>query len=62
MALLGQFWNVLYKMAAYDILHKSFFFLFTGESKVGWLVVGVKADCLSGDLGLWIGCPPWGSF
>ena len=30
----------------------------------GWLllVVGVKADYLTRDLGLWVGCPPWGSF
>ena len=24
--------------------------------------VGVKADCLNKDLGLKVGCPPWGSF
>ena len=30
--------------------------------KYKWLVVGFKADCLAGDLGLWMGCPPWGSF
>ena len=26
--------------------------------QVGQLVVGFKADCLTGDLGLWMGCPP----
>ena len=25
---------------------------------IGWLAVGFKADCLKGDLGLWVGCPP----
>ena len=25
-------------------------------------VVGVKADCLTRDLGLLVECPPWGSF
>ena len=29
---------------------------------VDWLVVGVKADYLTRDLGLWEGCPPWGVF
>ena len=28
----------------------------------GWLVVGVKADYHTRDLGLWVGCPPWGVF
>ena len=28
---------------------------------VGWLVVGVKSDCLPRDLGLQVECPPWGS-
>ena len=27
-----------------------------------WLVVGFKANCLMGDLGLWVGCPPLGVF
>ena len=26
------------------------------------MVVGVKADCLSRDLGLWVECPPWKVF
>ena len=26
------------------------------------VVVGVKADCLTRDLGLWVVCPPWGFF
>ena len=26
------------------------------------VVVGFKADCLTGDLGPWVECPPWGSF
>ena len=29
---------------------------------VGWLVVGFMIDCLTRDLGQWVGCPPWGSF
>ena len=32
------------------------------KEMVGWLVVGVKADYLTRDLGLWVGCPPWGVF
>ena len=32
-----------------------------GASK-GWLVVGAKADCLTRKLGLWVECPPLGSF
>ena len=26
------------------------------------LVVGFMADCLTRDLGQWVGCPPWGVF
>ena len=26
------------------------------------VVVGIKADYLTGNLGLWVGCPPVGSF
>ena len=26
------------------------------------VVGGVKADYHTRDLGLWVGCPPWGSF
>ena len=29
---------------------------------VAVVVVGFEADCLAGDLDLWVGCPPWGSF
>ena len=32
------------------------------KHKVGWLVGGIKADCLTRDLGLEVECPPWGSF
>ena len=28
---------------------------------VDWLVVGVKVDCLTRDLGLWVEYPPWES-
>ena len=28
----------------------------------GWLFGGFMADCLTRDLGQWVGCPPWGSF
>ena len=28
----------------------------------GWLVVGIKADCLTRDLGVLVECPPWGVF
>ena len=38
-------------------MRNDFFFCF-----FGWLVVGVKADCLTRDLGLWVECPSWGSF
>ena len=30
------------------------------SNKVRWLIVGCKADCLTGDGSLWMGCPPWG--
>ena len=33
-----------------------------GASQVGWLVGGVKADCLTRYLGLCVECPPWGVF
>ena len=33
-----------------------------GDRLLGAVVVGVKADCLTRDLGLYVGCPPWGSF
>ena len=26
------------------------------------LVVRCRGDCLTGDLGLWVGCLPWGPF
>ena len=29
---------------------------------VGWLVVEFMANCLTRDLGQWVGCPPWGFF
>ena len=28
----------------------------------GLVSVGFKADCLTRGLGLWVECPPWGSF
>ena len=28
-------------------------------TRVGWLVVGSKVDCIAMDLGLWEECPPW---
>ena len=40
-------------------------FLVAVICKYGDVVVGgggVKADYLSRDLGLWVGCPPWGPF
>ena len=27
----------------------------------GWLVVSIKVDCLSRNLGLFVECPPWGA-
>ena len=30
--------------------------------RYGWLVVGFKANYLTSNLGLWMGCPPWGEF
>ena len=33
-----------------------------GIVKVVQCSVGVRADCLKQDLGLYVGCPPWGSF
>ena len=45
---------------------KSVQYLLIGPYKriwlVGWLVVGFKADCLTRDLGVWVGCPPWEIF
>ena len=32
------------------------------RSDVVIVVVGFKVDSLTGDLGLWVGCPPWGCF
>ena len=40
------------------------FFFYSSVSSLGegWLVVGLKVDCLTRDLGLLVKCPPWGSF
>ena len=29
------------------------------QKRESWLVLGVKADCLTRDLDLWVGCPLW---
>ena len=46
-----------------DILSELLQQNFWGKKSVsGWLVVGFMADCLTRDLGQWVGNPPWGSF
>ena len=37
-------------------------YLYTQSHVVVVVVVGFMADCLMGDLGLWVGCPRWRSF
>ena len=44
-------------------LKKAETFFLNNETKLnGWLVVSVKADYLTRDLGLGVECPPWESF
>ena len=40
----------------------TFFMKFVGLRNTNWLVVGVEADCLTRDPGLYVECRPWGSF
>ena len=36
--------------------------LYLKTEVISWLVVGFMADCLTRELGQWVGCPPLGSF
>ena len=45
-----------------NVTSMSLFGCYNGLQLIGGGGGGVKADYHTRDLGLWVGCPPWGSF